>query len=110
MNCPKPEGAFYLFPDFENFRDLLNSRGIYSRKKLCQELLEEAHVALLPGSNFYMSENFFAVRAASVDYDGTKVLKDFPKNGKFTEEVCLKLFPNLSKACDNINTFLKNNS
>ena len=109
LNCPKPEGAFYLFPDFENFRELLNSRGILTSKELCKKLLEEAGVALLPGSNFYMSENFFAVRAASVDYDGKKVLKDFPKNGDFTEKVCTKLFPNLSKACDNIDSWLRKN-
>ncbi len=109
LNCPKPEGAFYLFPDFENFKELLNSRGIVSSNELCKVLLKEAHVALLPGSNFYMNENFFAVRVASVDYNGAKVLKDFLKYDKFNEETCLKIFPNLSKACDNIDSWLKNN-
>ena len=109
LNCPKPEGAFYLFPDFENFRKLLNSRGIFTSKELCKLLLEEANVALLPGSNFYMSKNFFAVRAASVDYDGAKVLQNFPENRDITEEVSLKLFPNLSKACNNIDSWLKKN-
>ena len=107
LNCPKPEGAFYLFPDFENFRDHLNKRGIYSSKELCRSLLEEANVALLPGSNFYMSENFLAVRAASVDYDGKKVFELFPRNRKLDDEIFLKIFPNLSRACDNIDRWLK---
>jgi len=107
LNCPKPEGAFYLFPDFENFRNTLNNRGIYTSDELCKSLLKEAKVALLPGSNFYMTENFLAVRVASVDYNGKKVLKDFPRNRKISEEICLKIFPNLSKACDNIGAWLK---
>ena len=106
LNCPKPEGAFYLFPDFENYKDSLNSRGIFNCNDLCTILLKETGVALLPGSNFYLSNDFFGVRVASVDYDGLEVLNNFPKNGEFTEEFCLKMFPNLSKACDNIENWL----
>lgn len=109
LNCPKPEGAFYLFPDFENFKRVLKSRRISTSEELCKTLLNEADVALLPGSNFYMSENFLAVRAASVDYDGEKVFRDFPKNGEITDEICLKMFPKLAKACDNIESWLKKN-
>ena len=28
LNCPEPEGAFYLFPDFENFKKGLINQGI----------------------------------------------------------------------------------
>ena len=106
LNCPKPEGAFYLFPDFENFRDQLNNREIYTSEELCKSLLEEAKVALLPASNFYMPENFLGARVASVDYDGKKVFNEFPINRKISEEICLKIFPNLSKACNNIENWL----
>ncbi len=46
--CPKPEGAFYLFPDFSG---VLERKGI-SGDELCNEILEKANVALVPGSAF----------------------------------------------------------
>jgi aspartate aminotransferase len=48
VQCPKPDGAFYLFPRVE---------GIYSQEipdstALCTYLLEKAQVALVPGAAF----------------------------------------------------------
>ncbi len=49
VECAKPEGAFYVFPRVS---------ALYGRKKLrgsvefCQRLLEEAHVAAVPGDAF----------------------------------------------------------
>jgi aspartate aminotransferase len=49
VRCPAPEGAFYAFADVS---------GLFGRKKLtgsgpfCRRLLEEAHVAAVPGDAF----------------------------------------------------------
>jgi len=49
VRCPAPEGAFYAFADVS---------GLFERKKLtgsgpfCRRLLEEAHVAAVPGDAF----------------------------------------------------------
>ena len=48
VNCPKPEGAFYLFPDVS---------GLFCEKyknstELCTFLLENAKVAIMPGDAF----------------------------------------------------------
>jgi len=107
LNCPKPKGAFYLFPDFGNYRDLLTARGITSSDDLCKILLEETGVALLPGTNFYMPKNFLGVRVASVDYDGTKILSNFSENEEFSINFSSKMFPNLAIACDNIKDWLR---
>ena len=72
---PKPEGAFYLFADFENHRSLLESKGITTSTGLCQRLLEETGVAVLPGSNFGRPESELTARMAFVDFDGEKVLQ-----------------------------------
>ena len=69
LNCPKPQGAFYLFPDFENYSDKLKSRGIHSSNELTKRLLNEVGVALLPGSDFYLPDEFLGVRVASGDYN-----------------------------------------
>ena len=44
--CPRPEGAFYLFVDV---RRHLGAGGAV---ELCARLLEDAHVALVPGDGF----------------------------------------------------------
>lgn len=46
--CPKPEGAFYLFPDMSAY---FNST-IPDSQSLCTYILEEAKVALMPGEAF----------------------------------------------------------
>lgn len=44
VKCPKPEGAFYVFPDISSF-------GMTSLE-FAQRLLEEHHVAVVPGVAF----------------------------------------------------------
>lgn len=48
LKCPRPEGAFYLFPQVKDFfkGEIKNSTD------LCAYLLEEAEVALVPGIAF----------------------------------------------------------
>ncbi len=46
--CPKPEGSFYLFPDFAKILERKKCSG----DELCTEILEKALVALVPGSAF----------------------------------------------------------
>ena len=107
LNCPEPQGAFYLFPDFENFKDLLTSRGINNSEELSKRLLEETGVALLPGSDFYMPDDFMGVRVASVDYDGAQLMQDFPQSGKATLEMYTSLFPRLADACERLENWLQ---
>ena len=46
--CPKPEGAFYVFPRLDSFF----KREIDSSSRLCQVILEQAKIALVPGEAF----------------------------------------------------------
>ena len=54
LRCPKPEGAFYLFPQVDAFfgRHSPGGRRIENGDDLCFYLLEEHHVALVPGGAF----------------------------------------------------------
>ena len=61
--------------------------------------MEETGVALLPGKDFYLPEKFFGVRVASVDYDGTLAMQEFPHNGQLTQDSFTLLFPKLVDAC-----------
>ena len=80
-----PDGGFYLFPDFEEHRQLLKKRGITSSSELCSRLLEETGVALLPASAFGFKKDTLAARLAYVDFDepgmgqGFDLKKDAPR-------------------------------
>ena len=114
LNCPRPEGAFYLFPDFSNFKEKLKIKGLTDGLALSKHLIENFHVALLPGEDFYYPAEHFCCRIASVDYDGAYVYQQslqslFEGKGEatldniFIEKYC----PNLKLGCDEIEIFLK---
>lgn len=51
--CPKPEGAFYVFPDISvAYGKSHNGRKISNDVEFCQALLEAKGVACVPGSAF----------------------------------------------------------
>jgi aspartate aminotransferase len=43
LHCPKPKGAFYMFPSYDQK---------ISSERMAEFLLKEAHVAITPGSAF----------------------------------------------------------
>ena len=59
--CRRPAGAFYVFPNVAAFYDRLppgaGARGADPSVRLAEYLLQEAHVAVVPGAAFGASEN-----------------------------------------------------
>jgi aspartate aminotransferase len=49
IDCPVPDGAFYVFPNLEG---LIADGGFESDAAVCDWLLNEAHVAIVPGRAF----------------------------------------------------------
>lgn len=74
IDCVKPAGAFYLFPDFTPSRDRLAARGIRTNRQLTERLLEETGVAVLPGVDFGRPDEELTARMAYVDFDGAAAL------------------------------------
>lgn len=72
---PKPQGGFYLFPDFSHYQDILHKRGVHSSADLCDKLLEETGVALLPSYDFGRPSDELTARLSYVDFEGEKALK-----------------------------------
>ncbi len=70
-----PEGAFYLFPNFEPLRSQLEGRGIRDSAQLCRTLLNQTGVAILPGSDFGRPQDELTCRLAFVDFDGDAAIK-----------------------------------
>jgi aspartate aminotransferase len=57
INCHKPEGAFYVFPNVAGCigRTTAGGRVLEDDKDVCMALLEEAHVATVHGAAYGMS-------------------------------------------------------
>jgi aspartate aminotransferase len=106
----KPEGAFYLFPDFSAYRDGLAMKDIKTSPALCNALLEDTGVAILPASDFGFMPDVLSARLAFVDFDGAAALaasagdyKDQPMDDGFVADVC----PRLKLAMDRLEDWLR---
>lgn len=74
VECPLPEGAFYLFPNFRYYSEKLRAKNIRTSMDLTAKLLEETGAALLPGNVFGRPPEEYTARLAYVDFDGARVL------------------------------------
>ena len=108
---PKPEGGFYLFPDFSRYKERLMIQGIHNSGDLCNKLLADTGVALLPSFDFGRPSNELTARLSYVDFDGADALKvsateyaEKPLDMKFIRRCC----PNMLEAMDRIEKWLKN--
>ena len=75
IKCTRPVGAFYLFPDFSPMSVRLAMRGIEGSRALCEKLLDEVGVAMLPGADFGRPPEELTARLAYVNFDGGKALR-----------------------------------
>lgn len=110
VNTTTPQGAFYIFPDFSAFKDVLSKRGIHSASELCEQALRETGVAFLPGSEFGRPGSELTARLALVDFDGAQALqaaescsldKEFSET--FVIENCAKVFQATDRLCEWLN-------
>jgi len=104
-----PHGAFYLFPDFDPFREKLARRKIITSEDLCSALLQETGVAILPGCHFGRPETELTARLAYVDFDGARAMEaadHFDKDKPLDEEFLEAYAPNTLAAVDLIVSWL----
>jgi len=106
-----PQGAFYLFPDFSDFSEGFRKHNIQNSKDMCEKLLEDTGVAILPGSDFGRPEHEFTARLAYVDFDGEKALegmKMLPEKQIPGEEYLQKFCGVMLEAIDRIGHWINN--
>ncbi len=101
-----PEGGFYLFPDFSPLRERLAARGMHTSSELCQRLLEDTGVAILPGSDFGQPCEQLTARIAYVEFDGRNALSAaarYPANrvldDAFVHEHCGRVVEAVERMC-----------
>ena len=60
--------------DANAFKEKLEAKGIKTSEQLCEHLLKDTGVAILPGNAFGYPEEHLITRLAYVDFDGTNAL------------------------------------
>ena len=88
INVIKPEGGFYLFPEFTNTK-------FSSSSEMCKDILNKTGVALLPGSDFGLSSSKMMARLSYTDFDGSNFLKNTSGSKKLDKASLEKLAPNI---------------
>lgn len=109
ISVPEPEGGFYLFPNFGNYREKLLVNDIYTSVELCDDILRKTGVAMLPGKDFGRQPEELTVRIAYVDFDGGKALKaamEHPHDKPITEKFLNTHCANMIKAINLINSYI----
>jgi aspartate aminotransferase len=102
-----PEGAFYVFPRFKPMSGKLRARGIHCAADLCERLLEDTGVAILPGSDFGRPPHELTARIAYVDFDGAQALAaaagvpaEEELSEKFLREYCGDTMEAVDRLCN----------
>jgi aspartate aminotransferase len=93
----KPEGGFYLMPEFINNKFRTSS-------EMCKNIINETGVALLPGSVFGFSENKMLVRLSFTDFDGEKLLNNTSGCKEINQDILSKFAPNVLEGVSKLNT------
>ena len=88
INISKPEGGFYLFPEFINVK-------FSSSAEMCKDILQKTGVALLPGSDFGLDSNKMLARLSYTDFDGSSFLNNTLSSKKLDTADFKKFAPNI---------------
>ena len=88
INIVKPQGGFYLFPEFKNTK-------FSSSSEMCEDILNKTGVALLPGSDFGLENSKMVARLSYTDFDGTNFLNNTLGSNKLDNADLKKYAPNI---------------
>lgn len=102
-----PQGAFYLFPDFSPVAGQLRKRGIRTGQDLCEAVINEKHVATIPGVSFFRPAGELTLRMSYTNFDGAKAMKASKRipmgkrlDDEFLETYCGKTLEATRRVCD----------
>ena len=84
----KPEGGFYIFPEFTNAK-------FSSSSEMCNDILSRTGVALLPGSDFGLDSKRMIARLSYTDFNGSDFLKNTASSKNLDDDDLKKNAPNV---------------
>ena len=96
-----PQGGFYLMPEFVNSR-------FKTSIDLCDAILNDTGVALLPGSAFGFNKSKMLTRLSYTDFDGGQFLKNISGSERLGNDVIKKHAPNIVEGTNKLSEWSKN--
>ena len=93
----KPQGGFYLMPEFLN-------KSFSTSSEMCDSLLKKTGVALLPGSDFGFEKTRMLARLSFTDFNGEEFMKNINDGKKIDNDLILQLAP---KVVEGVNKLKK---
>ena len=98
VSINKPEGGFYLMPEFSNEK-------FSDSNEMCSNLLKETGIALLPGSVFGFSKKKMTARLSFTDFNGQEFMKNFSQSKKIDQSLLLKCAPKIIEGVEKLKTW-----
>ena len=95
VSINKPEGGFYLMPEFSN-------ETFSDSNEMCSNLLKETGIALLPGSVFGFSKKKMTARLSFTDFNGQEFMKNISQSQKIDQNVLLKYAPKIIEGVEKL--------
>ena len=100
INVSKPDGGFYLFPEFTNAK-------FPSSSEMCKDILKKTGVALLPGSDFGIDSKKMLARLSYTDFDGCNFLANTAGSKKLNNVDINKFAPNIVEGISRLKDWSK---
>ena len=97
----KPQGGFYLLPEFIN-------KKFSTSTELCDNILRETGVALLPGSDFGFFETKMLARLSYTDFDGENFMNNTVHNEEIDYEKIIKYAPKIIEGTNRLKDWSNN--
>jgi len=91
----KPQGGFYLMPEFLN-------KKFNSSSDMCDSILNDTGVALLPGSDFGFDQSQMLTRLSFTDFDGQEFMNNIEDNQKIDNDKINEFAPKIVKGVDKL--------
>ena len=91
----KPQGGFYLMPEFLN-------KKFNSSSEMCDNILKDTGVALLPGSDFGFDQSRMLARLSFTDFDGQEFMNKIEDNQKIDNDCIANLAPKIIEGVDKL--------
>jgi aspartate aminotransferase len=106
VHLESPRGAFYLWLDFSAHAEALAARGVHDSVTLCERLLQDTGVAMLPGAALERPAVELTARLAYVDFDGARALEvsaltplDEPPPEELATVACARVIAGIDALC-----------
>ena len=91
----KPQGGFYLMPEFLN-------KKFNSSSEMCDSILNDTGVALLPGSDFGFAQTKMLARLSFTDFDGQEFMNKIEDNQKIDKDHIVNFAPKIIEGVDKL--------